>query len=154
MWNLNKFSIPAFSKPDAHSCGSTRISPVPGWSLCINIDPWPTQGILCVSVISWSINFRLATFPSMSSSLLMSFMELVLLDNGYLAFTGTFIGVCHPSLGVNSLCEKLLVVGVEVLATSSTSTSATGHFGCFFTCGWMTLPLSVVPFYLCDGLLD
>jgi hypothetical protein len=53
-----------------------------------------------VSMISWSIKFRLAIFLSMSSSLL-TLTRIGVIDNGYFSLTGKFTGGVPSFLGGN-----------------------------------------------------
>jgi len=66
----NKFNMPTFYNPDAHSCGLTQTPLVPGTVLVHKYLSLDNLGNFCVAMISWSINFRLAIFLSMYASML------------------------------------------------------------------------------------
>jgi hypothetical protein len=91
----NRFNIPAFCNPDAHSCSSSRISLVSGMLLVRKYYSMYNAENLCASVISCSINNRLEIFPNISSSLLTPFGTGAI-DNGYFPLTGTMIGGALP----------------------------------------------------------
>jgi hypothetical protein len=62
--------------------------------------------------------------------------------------------VRHPSLGVNSLYEKLLVASKSKFWLPSQPPLLLVVILVVSSLQWKALQLSVLPFYFCDGLLD